>query len=199
MKALSLLWLCGCGSSGIKAGDDYHPPDFSDHSVDAAASPDASADAAPATTPGLGSTVVSGGVEFHVWAPDALQVFVAGDWNQLSDSADPLAPDGAGNFGGVIPAAAAGQSYQYVVVGAAGTAHKPDPRALQTDAAGKSVIVDRSGFASSPFTPPAVEEMVIYELHVGTFNAGAALPSRFPDVTAKLDYLAQLGVNMIEL
>jgi 1,4-alpha-glucan branching enzyme len=178
-RAFAILLAAGCSSSMVKPIDDYHPPDFS------------------------GTLAADGGgaagVELSLWAPDAQQVFVAGDWNQFSDGADPLAPDGNGHFSGVIAAAAAGQSYQYVLVGAAGTVRKPDPRGRQVDASGKSVIVDGRGFAWSDFVPPPVEEMVVYELHVGTFNVGAALPSRFPDVAAKLDYLAQLGVNMIEL
>src|SRR6185369_10603614 len=116
----------------------------------------------------------------------------------FSDSADELTADGSGGFGGVIASAAAGQAYQYALLGTGGTVHKPDPRGRQLDAAGHSVIVDSGAWTwSSAFAAPPVEEMVIYELHVGTFSG--ALPSKFSDVAARLDYLAQLGVNLIEL
>jgi 1,4-alpha-glucan branching enzyme len=182
-RALALLLALGCGSSTARPDDDNHAPDFSDTATDAGAGA------------ALGSTVVAGGVEFHLWAPDAHRVFVAGDWNQFSDSTDELSPEDGGRFGGLIAGARAGQAYQFVLDGAV---HKPDPRGLAVDGSGHSLIVERSGGAGS-FTAPPPEEMVIYELHVGTFNVGSTLPATFAEVTAKLDYLAELGVNMIEL
>jgi 1,4-alpha-glucan branching enzyme len=204
--------LAACGSSAPDHGPDYQPADFSGTapapdlgSMMVGPGSDAAVAASPdlaAGPPGLGSTVVPGGVEFQVWAPDATTVYVAGDWNSFSETTDALTSDGAGTFSGIIAAAAAGQSYQYVMTSAAGTSHKADPRGRQLDASGHSVIVDPAAFTwTTPnFTPPAPEETVIYEMHVGTFNVGAAgLPSKFSDTTAKLDYLAALGVNMIEL
>jgi 1,4-alpha-glucan branching enzyme len=208
MRALVIFVLVsavgGCGSSTAKPADDYHPPDFSgtvgDAALPAGLDGASAPDAATPSLPGLGSTVVPGGVAFQLWAPDAQQVFVAGEWNQFSDSADALAPDGNGNFSGVIAAASAGQSYQYTLVGPGGTVHKADPRGLQVDGSGRSLIVDGNSYSwSSSFTAPSEDEMVIYELHVGTFNVTGALPSKFSDVISKLDYLQQLGVNMIEL
>jgi 1,4-alpha-glucan branching enzyme len=192
--------LLGCGSSS-KLHDDYRPPDFSDTTpVDAGVQPQGGDLATAPTMPGLGSTVTPNGVEFRVWAPDAQKVFVAGDWNSWSDSADELTGDGAGTFGGLVASAMPGQAYQYAIVGATATTHKPDPRAIQVDGSNHSVIVDKDGFSwTSTFTPPSAEEAVIYELHVGTFNVGAAVPSKFVDVEAKLDYLQSLGINMIEL
>src|SRR6185369_13063462 len=76
---------------------------------------------------------------------------------------------------------------------------KPDPRGRAVDSSARSLIVDTAFNWSSSFTAPPLEETVLYELHVGTFNVGAAVPSTFADVTAKLDHLAALGINMIEL
>jgi 1,4-alpha-glucan branching enzyme len=198
-RALLLLMVIGCGSSAVKPGDDYRPPDFSGTIEPRDAAPSPEMDAA-SFAPGLGATVVPGGVEFHVWAPDARQVFVAGEWNQFQDGADELASEGGGQFGGKIAAAAVGQAYEYVVVGDNGTARKPDPRGLAVDSGGRSLIVDRGAHVwASSFTAPPVEEMVVYELHVGTFNVAGTVPATFASVTAKLDYLAQLGINMIEL
>ena len=213
MVGCATLAVIGCGASPVDHDGGYRPPDFSatDPTKDAASSSladlgwavgDAAIGEQPQPSPGLGSTVVAGGVQFQVWAPDATSVFVAGDWNGWSESADALVSDGAGNFAGLIAAATAGQSYQYVLSGAASTARKPDPRGREVSTAGHSIIVDPAAFAwtTPPFVPPPVEQMVIYELHIGTFNVGAAgLPSKFADTTAKLDYLATLGVNMIEL
>ncbi len=49
---------------------------------------------------------------------------------------------------------------------------------------------------------PPNEQLVIYELHVGDFSGGEADPfvrGKFTDLTQKLDYLVELGVNAIEL
>ena len=47
---------------------------------------------------------------------------------------------------------------------------------------------------------PPWDELVIYELHVGTFNdAPGGSPGGFISVTARLDYLGDLGINAIEV
>ncbi len=97
-------------------------------------------------------------------------------------SADPLVSDGAGNFAGlVIAAATAGQSYQYALSsGAAAGAQARPARTPGEQRAGQlRSIGDRRPEPLSPGAPRrlcrrAVEQMVIYELHVGTFNVGAA-------------------------
>ena len=50
------------------------------------------------------------------------------------------------------------------------------------------------------FRPPEFSDLVVYQLHVGAF--GGPRPGRvakFLDVTARVPYLADLGVNAIEL
>ena len=50
------------------------------------------------------------------------------------------------------------------------------------------------------FKPPALNELVVYELHVGTFSQKAdGQPGDFYDVIDKLPYLQSLGINAIEL
>src|SRR4029434_6042541 len=50
-------------------------------------------------------------------------------------------------------------------------------------------------FATSPWN-----ELVIYEMHVGTFNdVPGGGPGRFDDVIKKLPYLRDLGINAIEI
>jgi 1,4-alpha-glucan branching enzyme len=51
---------------------------------------------------------------------------------------------------------------------------------------------------SCPF-PHRIEEMVIYELHVGSLGFGHDGPGTFDDAIAFLDYLSELGVNAVEL
>jgi 1,4-alpha-glucan branching enzyme len=47
--------------------------------------------------------------------------------------------------------------------------------------------------------PRRVEDLVIYELHLGALGFGRDGPGTFADATALLPYLADLGVNAIEL
>ena len=50
----------------------------------------------------------------------------------------------------------------------------------------------------TPF-PHRVEDMVIYELHIGSLGFGQDRPGNLDDAIAFLDYLSALGVNAIEL
>ena len=51
---------------------------------------------------------------------------------------------------------------------------------------------------STPF-PQRIEDMVIYELHVGSLGFGENRPGNFDDAIALLDYLVALGINAVEL
>lgn len=50
----------------------------------------------------------------------------------------------------------------------------------------------------NPF-PHRIDDMVIYELHVGSLGFGKERPGNLEDAIALLDYLTDLGVNAIEL
>jgi 1,4-alpha-glucan branching enzyme len=66
----------------------------------------------------------------------------------------------------------------------------------------KKFIPD-SDFWSDEFTgrqPPAkVEDLVIYELFLGSLDFGSAKPGTIKDAMGMLDYLVDLGVNAVEL
>jgi 1,4-alpha-glucan branching enzyme len=51
---------------------------------------------------------------------------------------------------------------------------------------------------ATPF-PHRIDDMVIYELHVGSLGFGQDRPGNFDDAMALLDYLSELGVNAVEL
>ncbi len=78
-----------------------------------------------------------------------------------------------------------------------------DPRAQQltTSDSGASVITDPDfDWGDDTFDPAPPEQQIIYELHIGTFNRpDAATIGTFKDAIEKLDYLKNLGVNVIEL
>ena len=48
-------------------------------------------------------------------------------------------------------------------------------------------------FSMPAFTEPTFNTMVIYEMHVGTFN------NTFTGAVQKLDYLRDLGINAVEV
>jgi 1,4-alpha-glucan branching enzyme len=51
---------------------------------------------------------------------------------------------------------------------------------------------------ATPF-PHRIEDMVIYELHVGSLGFGQDRPGNLDDAIGLLDYLTELGVNAVEL
>lgn len=141
-----------------------------------------------------------GNATFRVWAPFAVAVAVTGSFNSWGRT--PMQSEGDGYWTVEIDKAEAGQEYKYIITTPNGELHKNDPRSLQvTTSAGNSVLVD-TGFdwGDDHFTPPPPCEQVVYELHIGTFNRpDPAIPGTFADAAAKLDYLASLGINMVEL
>jgi 1,4-alpha-glucan branching enzyme len=153
----------------------------------------------------LGS-VVSGkdGVVFSVWAPHASAVSVVGDFNDWDKSAHPLGREGD-VWSVRVSSAKVGSEYRFILATAQGELEKNDPRALaMTHSAGASVVVDHASFDwedDASFLPPARNELVIYEMHLGTYFRGGNKqePGTFDDAIERLDHLVDLGVNAIEL
>ena len=107
---------------------------------------------------------------------------------------------------GTVPGTKAGDQYRYVIGLGGVTREFNDPRAQQltgfdlpngfglpgNDDKPESVIVDPN-FSMPAFTEPTFNTMVIYELHIGTFN------NTFTGAVQKLDYLKDLGINAVEV
>jgi 1,4-alpha-glucan branching enzyme len=148
----------------------------------------------------VGAIVHRSGVSFRVWAPFASSVAVTGSFNDWSEQ--PLENEQDGYWAGTVKDAKAGQEYKFVVRNGDNTYYRNDPRALHfTTSAGNSVIADSHfDWGDDDFQAPPLEEQVIYELHVGTFNRpDPEITGTFDSASEKLDYLAELGINMIEL
>jgi 1,4-alpha-glucan branching enzyme len=182
---------------------------------------------AQSTRPGWGSTpyhdALGTGVTFRVWAPNATSVNAPGTFNGWNTGATSLGKEIAGGiWSGVWSAdetnAVAGQQYKYYIrypggsnfIGsAAGGVWRHDPRARQVVNAGSApgdndIVYDPTAFdwGGDAFTPPSLRDLVVYELHIGTFydpRSGQSLPGRFVDATNKLDYLKSLGVSAVEV
>ncbi|PZS15102.1 MAG: malto-oligosyltrehalose trehalohydrolase, partial [Solirubrobacterales bacterium] len=102
-----------------------------------------------------------GRTEFRVWAPRAESISL-----RLDDSDVSLEHAGSGVYEVVAPADA-GDDYWFCLDGR----RLPDPcsRWQPEGLRGPSRVF--SPGAVDPFDPPACSELVIYELHVGTFTA----------------------------
>jgi 1,4-alpha-glucan branching enzyme len=148
----------------------------------------------------VGAIVHKSGVSFRVWAPFANAVAVTGAFNNWSET--PLSSENDGYWAGFLRGAEAGMEYKFVIQNGSNKYLRNDPRALHfTTSAGNSVIVDTEfDWGDDHFTPIPFEQQVIYEIHVGTFNRpDEATSGTFGSASEKLDYLASLGVNIIEL
>jgi 1,4-alpha-glucan branching enzyme len=162
---------------------------------------------AQSARPGWGSTPYhSGGqtgVTFRVWAPNAASVTVPGQFNNWSTTASPLVKEGTnGVWSADVRGALPGQEYKYLING---NIWKRDPRDRKcVSTVGNSIVYDPTTFnwGGDSFTTPALEDLVIYELHIGTFydpNPLNSVPGRFTDAVNKLDYLKGLGVSAVEV
>ena len=143
----------------------------------------------------LGATCrADGEVAFRVWAPhsDGLSVRLSGAGGTR---VVPLRAAAEGYFAGSATAQP-GEDYLYRL---ADGSERPDPasRWQPQGVHGPSRIVDPGAFAWSDgaWTGLAMEDYLIYELHVGTFTAAGTFAAIIP----RLDYLLELGVTALEL
>jgi maltooligosyltrehalose trehalohydrolase len=125
-------------------------------------------------------------VDYCVWAPERSSVAV-----RAGGGEHPLTRADDGTWSGRAP----GGDYLYVLDGGDAL---PDPcsRFQPEGIRGPSRAVDATEFAIAPRERALpLEELVIYELHVGTFSAEGT----FDGVIPRLAQLRELGVTAIEL
>jgi 1,4-alpha-glucan branching enzyme len=150
---------------------------------------------------GLGVTRHDNETTFRVWAPFAKGVAVRGS---IVAEATPLNKEDDGYWSISLKDVEPGQSYKYRIETAEGViVERNDPRARQLTSSegGESVVVDEDfDWQDVTFEPISADKQIIYELHVGTFNRpDASTVGTFSTAIDKLDYLKDLGVNMVEL
>ena len=162
----------------------------------------------PSLRPGMGAVpfhdaLGTEGVTFRVWAPNASAVHVAGEFNSWSGNATPLQPEGNGEFSVDVRDVEAGQHYRFAITNGTQTLWRNDPHAAElTNSVGDSIIVDHDAHAWSNdgVSMPTWNDLVIYEMHVGTFDPDTPTGvGNFSDVIDRLPYLADLGVSALEL
>lgn len=139
--------------------------------------------------------------EFRVWAPNAKHVAIQGTFTP--DGPFDLTSEEDGYWSAIINGVEPGQNYEYLIDTGTTTLGKNDPRGLALTSSDKGftvVVDDEFDWQNDKFIPPAHNEQIIYELHIGTFHRpDPATSGTFDTAIEKLDYLKELGVNMIEL
>jgi 1,4-alpha-glucan branching enzyme len=151
---------------------------------------------------GMGSIPHDKGVAFRVWAPNAAKVYVKGSFNDWKEDEDELQSEENGYWYGDIEKAKIGDQYKYVIWNGEQKLLKNDPYAKElTNSAGNTIIVDpHFEWDDVEFNMPVWNELVFYELHVGTFNSPQRdMPGNLKSVTKKIPYLKNLGINAIQL
>lgn len=143
----------------------------------------------------VGAMLDPGGVRFRVWALGHEQVEVVLFEDDREVDARPLKAEADGYFAAFVPGLRAGARYKFRVDGA-GPFPDPASRFQPEGVHGPSQVVDLAfhwrdgGWSGRP-----LEDLVIYELHVGTFTPDGTFGSLIP----ALNHIKTLGATAIEL
>lgn len=153
----------------------------------------------------MGAIPFNGGTMFRVWAPHATAVFVSGTFDEWAQDRTPLARDGDGTSGtwsADVEDVTPGAEYRFTIRTPDGDLSRLDPYARQlTNSVGNAVVYDPAAFdwGDTAFEMPARDDLVIYELHVGTFAASEDRRGDFDRTAARLPYLRELGVSAVQV
>ncbi|MEZ5212909.1 1,4-alpha-glucan branching protein GlgB [Gordonia sp. PP30] len=154
------------------------------------------------------------GVHFAVWAPEAEQVAVVGDFNDWNPTAHPMRRRGAtGVWELFVPGIGEGEVYKYHLIGPGGRAMpmKADPVGFGAELPPRTgSVVRRLGthhwhdraWLSDRSRRNAVDAPIsIYEVHLGSWRRDdEGDPPSYPELATELiDYVAELGFTHIEV
>jgi 1,4-alpha-glucan branching enzyme len=163
----------------------------------------------------MGANIIAGGTTFKVWGPSAQAVYLNGTfggvnrWTTNTDASLLLTKDANGFWTGFLAGAAEADQYKFYVIGPPNgtTGYKRDPYARELTPSTAFPInvncVIRPGdsypWHDQAFVTPDYSNLILYQLHVGTF-APAAFPNcgTFLDVITKIPYLFSLGINLLQ-
>jgi 1,4-alpha-glucan branching enzyme len=151
---------------------------------------------------GMGATPHEAGVAFRVWAPHANAVYVVGSFNDWANDAHPMEQEGDGYWYADISSASIGDEYRFRIVNGDKEFLRIDPYARQvTSSVGNAVVYDPTfDWEGDDFHIAPVNELVIYEMHLGTFHDKEDGKSdKFEEALQKLDHLQRLGINAMEV
>jgi 1,4-alpha-glucan branching enzyme len=155
------------------------------------------------------------GTHFAVWAPNAEQVHVMGDFNDWNITSHPLAlrHDESGIFEGFIPGIGQGTHYKYHISSRDGgyQGERGDPFALYWELPPNTASVvwdpeyawqDEQWLAARHARETLDQPMSIYEMHLGSWRRPGDDPSRvltYMELAELLpDYLEKTGFTHVE-
>ena len=122
--------------------------------------------------PGMGALLTENGVAFRVWAPHAEEVSVIGEFNRWNARRNLLQSEGNGYWYGEVEGAKVGQGYRFWLQTADGEVTRIDPYARAvTNSIGNGIIHDPNfDWEGDNFHIDAWNQLVIYEMHIGSFS-----------------------------
>lgn len=155
------------------------------------------------------------GAYFAVWAPNAQQVSVVGNFNHWDQTAHHLNKrwDASGIWEGFIPALKKGEVYKYAIRGFDGIdIEKGDPFARRWEHPPQTASViwntdykwkDKSWLKKRPKLNALNQPMSVYELHLGSWQRDPAEPKRvltYKEIAKSLvPYILDMGFTHVEL
>jgi 1,4-alpha-glucan branching enzyme len=169
----------------------------------------------------MGATVQPGGVTFRAWAPHAQGVFIltglalqaARQPGFVPDPASAMTALGDGTYAAYVPGVLDGDPYLFWVNGTGSSGIKRDPRVRELSVTppypdSNCEVHMPWGFPwhDAQYTPPAFNDLVLYQLHIGVFYGVDAQDrdkrrssAKFLDLLDRVDYLRDLGINGVQL
>jgi 1,4-alpha-glucan branching enzyme len=154
------------------------------------------------------------GVYFAVWAPNARQVSVAGDFNSWNKTSHALCSRGqSGIWEGFIPGVTEGAIYKYYVVSQQGDYHveKADPFAFYAEMSPRTASIvwaldyawqDQSWMEKRRTRNALDAPISVYEVHLGSWRRVPEEENRYlsyRELAPKLaEYVEQLGFTHVE-
>lgn len=152
--------------------------------------------------PGMGCMVQPKGAAFRVWAPHAESLSVVGSFNNWDPTANPMQREEGDTWFALVDGAEEGQGYLYHIRNGEKEFTRPDPRGrVMENSVGNTLVwKPRPEEAGPAFTAPKMNDLVIYEMHVGSFHVPeGAEHGTFASAAEKMPYLKSLGINAIEV
>ena len=142
-----------------------------------------------------GAELVPKGVRYRVWAREARKVEAIIWSGDQPPRIVPLPPDASGYRHGMDHHGEAGDLYKFRLDGQ----EYPDPasRYQPEGVRGRSQVIDpgQFGWHDSGWKAPSLRDLVIYELHIGTFTPEGT----FLSAIEKLGHVRELGATAIEI
>ncbi len=144
-----------------------------------------------------GAQVVPSGVEYTVWAPERqrVDVLIVTTGGAVARTI-PMTRRDDGHFTAIDPQGRVGDRYLHHMDGEF-TFPPPVSRFQPEGVHGPAEVIDHRGYTwqDASWTRPAFRELVIYEVHLGTFTTEGT----YRAAIARLPHLVDLGTNALEL